>query len=73
MSHAHEFHEFQSWLILIEAEYREMPGLHLTERQAQRLWGLDRQTCSELLSTLVSIGVLWETPGHAYTLAGRAA
>ena len=69
MGHAHEF---QRWLILIEAEYREMPGLHLTEKQAQRLWGLDRQTCSDLLSTLVMMGVLLETPGHAYALAGLA-
>ena len=65
--------EFQGWLILIESEYREMPGLHLTERQAQRLWGLDREMCSDLLATLVAMGVLWETPEHAYTLAGGTA
>lgn len=29
------------WLRLIHAEYREMPGLHLTKPQVQRLWGLD--------------------------------
>jgi hypothetical protein len=29
----------------IRAEYAEMPGLKLTAAQAQRLWGLDRQSC----------------------------
>jgi hypothetical protein len=28
----------------IETEYREMPGLSVTEAQAQRLWGLDNMT-----------------------------
>jgi hypothetical protein len=34
----------------IEGEYHEMPGLKLTEAQAQRLWGLDpiRATSSSL-------------------------
>ena len=29
----------------IEREYSEMPGLRLTEGQAQRLWDLDADTC----------------------------
>ena len=28
----------------IDGEYHEMPGLKLTEAQAQRLWGLDADT-----------------------------
>jgi hypothetical protein len=39
-------------------EYLEMPGLRLKREQAQRLWGLDRQTCSELLDALVQSGFL---------------
>jgi len=34
-------------------EYLEMPGLRLTLPQAQRLWGLDAQTCTQLLQSLI--------------------
>ena len=36
----------------IRGEYLEMPGLRLTRPQAQRLWGLDEQTCVQLLDWL---------------------
>ena len=36
----------------IRGEYLEMPGLCLTHAQAQRLWGLDAQTCDGLLAAL---------------------
>lgn len=39
-------------------EYLEMPGLRLKREQAQRLWGLDGPTCSELLDALVQRGFL---------------
>jgi len=35
------------------AEYLEMPGLQLTLEQAQRLWGLDEDTCARSLEYLV--------------------
>lgn len=35
-------------------EYREMPGMRLTLDQAMRLWDLDRQTCQDLLNSLVA-------------------
>lgn len=34
-------------------EFLEMPGLRLTRRQAQRLWGLDEETCAQALEYLV--------------------
>jgi hypothetical protein len=37
----------------IEGEYREMPGLSLTLPQAERLWGLDRNTCEFVLTKLM--------------------
>lgn len=40
------------------AEFLEMPGLRLTGLQAQRLWGLDNETCSNLLNTLVDLKFL---------------
>ncbi len=42
-------------------EYLEMPGLRLTQRQAQRLWGLDEQTCGRILGLLLQNGFLRET------------
>ena len=37
----------------IRSEYLEMPGLCLTLKQAQRLWGLDEETCREAMQLLV--------------------
>ena len=54
------------WLPLIRAEYREIPGLHLTEPQAQRLWNLDTTTCKAALDALEVCGFLRRTPKGAY-------
>ena len=54
------------WLELIEAEYREMPGLHLTKPQVQRLWGLDAPTCDTVLAVLEHQRFLTRTPMNAY-------
>jgi hypothetical protein len=35
-----------------------MPGLRLTPRQAQRLWGLDDRTCHDALKALQEEGFL---------------
>ena len=53
----------------IEAEYREMPGLSVTEAQARRLWGLDNPTCRRALDALVERGVLRRTQREAYVRA----
>jgi hypothetical protein len=37
----------------IYGEFLEMPGLRLTRKQAQRLWGLDEETCIQILEFLV--------------------
>lgn len=42
----------------IHAEFLEMPGLRLTRQQAQRLWGLDEETCGTLLNRLLESGFL---------------
>ena len=57
-------------LRVIRAEYREMPGLHLTIRQAQRLWGLDAPTCAAMFDALVAARFLRRTHRDAYVLAG---
>jgi hypothetical protein len=54
------------WVQLMRAEYREIPGLHLTKMQVQRLWGLDSATTVALLSELVGEGFLRENAKGAY-------
>lgn len=48
-------------------EFLEMPGLRLTRQQAQRLWGLDEQTCVTLLDYLVEARFLFRLSSGAYT------
>jgi hypothetical protein len=43
------------------SEFMEMPGLRITGKQAQRLWGLDEHTCLHILETLVEAKFLWRT------------
>jgi hypothetical protein len=47
----------------IQGEFREMPGLRLTIRQAQRLWNLDQVVCESLLAALVDVRFLIESDG----------
>jgi len=43
---------------LIEAEYLEMPGMRLTERQIARLWNLKPEECRAVLDCLLETGRL---------------
>ena len=47
-------------------EYFEMPGLHLTCAQAQRLWVIDADLCQCLMDTLVELKFLCRTRDGAY-------
>jgi hypothetical protein len=65
------------WAMLTEAllhrirgEFREMPGLTLTLRQAARLWSLDPVTCDMALRILVEERYLARTRRGAFQLAG---
>lgn len=33
--------DLEDWCLLIRAAYLEMPGLHMTRKQVERLWNLD--------------------------------
>ena len=57
------------WLHLIRSEYLEIPGLHLTRRQVQRLWSLDEDTCEALLNSLIDARFLRLTRTGAYVRA----
>lgn len=56
-------------LRIIRAEYNEIPGLHLTTKQAQRLWNLDPTTCDALLNALIGVKFLRRTDKGGYVRA----
>jgi hypothetical protein len=51
----------------IRSEYLERPGLRLTRRHAQRLWGLDEHTCAQLLDSLTETKFLRRTGDGLYS------
>jgi hypothetical protein len=60
------------WTQLVRGEFLEVPGLDLTREQAQRLWGLDRIACDQLLAALVESRFLRRTRDNRYLLADGA-
>ncbi len=54
------------WLQIIRGEFTEVPGLRLTKKQVQRMWGLDPQTCDELIDLLVAAKFLRQTDNTSY-------
>ena len=54
-------------LTRVKGEYLEMPGLRLTPRQAQRLWGFEPEVCQALLGALVDAKFLQRTRDGAFT------
>jgi len=65
-----EFHEPKTSVpaVRLAAEFREMPGLRLTTQQTARLIGVDVETASTVLATLVDRGYLRVT-ASGYVLA----
>jgi hypothetical protein len=53
----------------IQGEYLEMPGMSLTAKQAQRLWGLDQRACEEILRALVARRFLRMTQAGTFVRA----
>jgi hypothetical protein len=53
-------------LIRIRAEYLEMPGLHLTLDQMQRLFGVERTLCQQVIDALVAMQFLRVKPNGTY-------
>jgi len=56
----------QQILRRVHAEYLEMPGLRLTRKQAQRLWGIDEQTCMQILESLTQEKFLYRMDDGTY-------
>ena len=63
-----DLHDVLSEPILrrICSEYVEMPGLRLSRKQAQRLWGLDEEACGQILEFLVKTGFLKRAAPDTY-------
>ena len=61
--------EFASAVRRAQAEFLEMPGLHLTERQAARLWAFDEGLCRAVLAHLVEMRFLVRTRHSAFARA----
>jgi len=51
---------------LVRSEYLEIPGLHLTHPQVQRLWSLDAATCDAVVDVLLGVRFLRRTRAGAY-------
>jgi hypothetical protein len=57
----------------VRAEFSEMPGLKLTDAQAQRLWAIDPPTCERVIESLIGSGGRTETKAlHRGTVNRRA-
>jgi hypothetical protein len=53
-------------VVLVQAEYDEMPGLVLTCPQLCRMFGLDPPMCGAVVRELVEAGVLVRVPNGSY-------
>jgi hypothetical protein len=60
---------FCDWVSLIQSEYAEMPGLHLSKRQAERLWNLDSRTADAIFTALEESNFLKRMPNDTYIRA----
>ena len=60
---------FSDWVRLIQSEFAEMPGLHLSKRQAQRLWNLDQRSAEIIFEALEQSRFLRRTPNDMYARA----
>ena len=56
----------------IREEFEEAPGLRLTIREGARFWGLDEETCEQVLLRLCAAGFLSRGADERYRLvSGR--
>ena len=51
----------------VRSEFIEMPGMRLTAPQVERLCGIDRAVCQQVLSELVETRFLTHHPDGVYT------
>ena len=64
--------DFYDWVHLIQSEYVEMPGLHLSKRQAQRMWNLDARSTDMIFDALEAANFLRRMPNDMYIRAASS-
>jgi hypothetical protein len=69
LMHQLAIEDFCDWVRLIQSEFAEMPGLHLSKRQAQRLWNLDSHSTDAIFTALEESNFLKRTPNDTYIRA----
>jgi hypothetical protein len=57
---------------VIEAEFREMPGMRLTGAQIQRMWSLSDEVCGRVLDQMCRAGQLMRDETGQYFRARDA-
>lgn len=67
--HQSAVENFCDWIRLIQSEFAEMPGLHLSKRQAQRLWNLDAPSADVIFNALEASHFLRRMPNDMYMRA----
>ncbi len=60
MTHVQDF----AWLV--QAEFKEMPGMRLTFAQARRLWNLSTEECTLVFARLLRSGVIVQDKDHRF-------
>ncbi len=55
----------------VREEFREMPGMRLTDVQSARLFGLNGAVCTRVLAALMSEGALWKGADGRYAARAR--
>jgi len=60
------------WIQAVRGEYLEIPGLHLTRSQVERLWGLDAVSCDQILDALIEAQFLSRTREGGFLRAPAA-
>jgi hypothetical protein len=74
MSDSQRLYDDQNLLRRICGEFLDMPGLRLTCAQAERLFGMDEDTCRRLMEALVADNFLARSVRGMYVMlpSGRA-
>lgn len=55
----------------VRAEFEEMPGLTLTEHQAAKLFGIEQQTCRDVIGQLIDESYLRKTRSGSFVRTER--
>lgn len=61
---------FDTLALVIESEFKEMPGMRLTFAQVRRLWNLSAEDAARMLGSLIADGRLTRDDAGRYCRCG---